>query len=255
MTDTPHEAGSQATEGIPKKGWLDQFIKTCLVLWVLALLVILFVPAVRRGDASPRLQCKNNLKQIALAMHNYHDEHGHFPPAYTVDDQGRRLHSWRTLILPYMEQAELFAKIDITKPWSHPSNSEARAMCPDAFRCETVELPAAYTSYKAVIGPDAAFPENGGTRCIDDFIDGTSVTLLVIETTPDHAVHWMNPHDDDAIRFLEFLHLQSPTAHTGGVQSALADGSVHYLSFDLNASIIKALTTHAGGDQISYDDL
>ncbi|MEZ6144785.1 MAG: DUF1559 domain-containing protein [Planctomycetaceae bacterium] len=59
-------------------------------------------PLVSQPRSSRHLQCKNNLKQIMLALHNYHDDFGTFPPAYTVDENGKRMHSWRTLIWPYL---------------------------------------------------------------------------------------------------------------------------------------------------------
>lgn len=80
-------------------------IKICLAIAIVAISVALFLPATRNvRPAAYRSQCKNNLKQIGLALHNYHDEYQAFPPAYTVDADGKPLHSWRTLILPYMEQ-------------------------------------------------------------------------------------------------------------------------------------------------------
>ena len=67
----------------------------------------------------------NNLKQIALALLNYEQAHHALPPAYTVDAQGRPLHSWRTLILPYLDQESLYQTIDLSKPWNDPANAKA----------------------------------------------------------------------------------------------------------------------------------
>jgi len=87
----------------------------------------LIVPFVRR-DARPaarRTQCKNNLKQILYALHDYHDVHNAMPPAFTTDVEGRPLHSWRTLILPFLKQKQLYESIDLSKPWNHPANAAA----------------------------------------------------------------------------------------------------------------------------------
>ena len=78
------------------------------------------------------MQCANNLKQIALALRNYESVYHALPPAYTVDAEGKPLHSWRTLILPYLEQQALYDKIDLSKPWDDPANKEAYET--DAFR-------------------------------------------------------------------------------------------------------------------------
>src|SRR5687767_14136115 len=69
---------------------------------VLCCLIPAFMPAVGSRPPSKRTQCKNNLKQIALALHNYHDVYGSFPPAYIADKDGRPMHSWRVLLLPYI---------------------------------------------------------------------------------------------------------------------------------------------------------
>ena len=88
------------------------------LLWIVpvgCLVIALMLPAQRRArEPARRSQCKNNLKQIGLALHNYHETYGAFPPAYTVDADGKRLHSWRTLILPYLDQAPLYDKIDFS---------------------------------------------------------------------------------------------------------------------------------------------
>src|SRR5262249_20258199 len=81
----------------------SRLIEVLVVFGIIAILIFLFLPAVRSsGPAVLRVQCTNNLKQIALALYNYEQEHKALPPAYTVDANGRPLHSWRTLILPYL---------------------------------------------------------------------------------------------------------------------------------------------------------
>ncbi|MCI0702755.1 MAG: DUF1559 domain-containing protein [Planctomycetia bacterium] len=83
-------------------------------------------PLVSGPDARPRAYSANNLKQIGLAAHNYHDNTK--PPALprsTFDATGRPLHSWQTALLPYIEQDALYRQIDLTKPWTDPANANA----------------------------------------------------------------------------------------------------------------------------------
>ena len=81
-------------------------VELLVVVTILGLLAgALFLTPVRSGrSTAQRTQCLNNLRNIALALINYHENYQALPPAYTVDATGRRLHSWRTLILPYLDQ-------------------------------------------------------------------------------------------------------------------------------------------------------
>ncbi len=103
MTDNPYSGPILPTVAQPRK---RSFLSGCggiiAIIGIGLVLLVLLMPFSRGREAPRRTQCKNNLKQIGLAFHNYHDDHGVFPPAYTVDENGTRLHSWRTLILPYL---------------------------------------------------------------------------------------------------------------------------------------------------------
>src|SRR4051812_3837711 len=92
------DTGSQA------RGSRNAFRAVGLVV-VLALASFIFIGMLSPGggsrEAPRRTKCKNHLKDIALALHNYHDAYGTFPPAYIADQNGRPMHSWRVLILPY----------------------------------------------------------------------------------------------------------------------------------------------------------
>jgi type II secretory pathway pseudopilin PulG len=102
---------------------------------IIAFLFALMLPAGRVSrPAARRTQCKNNLKQVALALHNYADDHHALPPAYTVDAKGRPLHSWRTLILPYLDEQALYDSIDLSKPWDDPKNADAHEASLFSFR-------------------------------------------------------------------------------------------------------------------------
>ena len=91
------------------------------VLMCGGILVALLLPAVQASrEAARRAQCANNLKQIGLAFHNYHDAHKTFPPAYIPDKDGKPMHSWRVLILPYLEQQALYKRYNFDEPWDSP---------------------------------------------------------------------------------------------------------------------------------------
>ena len=88
-------------------------------------MIALLLPAVQSArEAARRAQCSNNLKQIGLAFHNYHDSYGCLPPAYIPDGNGQPMHSWRVLILPFVEQSPLYDQYDFDEPWNGPNNSK-----------------------------------------------------------------------------------------------------------------------------------
>src|SRR5262245_1460172 len=86
----------------------------------------LLLPAVQKArEAARRTQSQNNLKQIGLAMYNYHDTLAMFPPSGIYGEDGTAYHSWQTMILPYIEQQTLYNQIDFNVPWTDPRNAPA----------------------------------------------------------------------------------------------------------------------------------
>ena len=122
------------------------------------ILVALLLPAVQSREAARRMQCSNNLKQIAIALHNYHDVYKALPPAYTVDENGNKLHSWRTLILPFVEQWDLYSQIKLDEPWDSPNNRRIAETVVPVFCCPSEsETMSPNTDYMAIVGPGTVF--------------------------------------------------------------------------------------------------
>jgi hypothetical protein len=120
----------------------------------------LLLPAVQAAQkAARRAHCQNNLKQIALALLNYEAANGCFPPAYIADKNGKPMHSWRVLILPYMEELALYKAYNFAEPWDGPKNKKLLASCPRCYQCPADPDdygPVTQTSYVAVVGRNAA---------------------------------------------------------------------------------------------------
>ena len=219
------------------------------VLGIGALLVALMLPAVRRApEAARRTQCKNNLHNIALALHNYEADFHALPPAYTVDADGNPLHSWRTLILPYLDQLPLYETIDLSKPWDDPANAEACNTKMPVFHCPSDSCPQNHTTYLASIASNGCFRLTE-PRLLSEITDGLSETLMVIEVPSEQSVPWMSPKDADEPLVLS-IGPESKLAHTGGSHAALCDGSVRFLSTAMPAATRRALISVAGGDKV-----
>ena len=151
---------------------------------VLVVGVRLLIPTVSRcGSGMQRAQCINNLKQIGLALRAYEADYHALPPVVTRDATGRPLHSWRTLILPYIEQSDLHKKIDLARPWDDPVNAQALAVSVGTYRCPEHhggEGEWHLCPYQAVVGPNFCFPPEGSRR-LDEITDDAADTLMIVE--------------------------------------------------------------------------
>ncbi|MES2793148.1 MAG: DUF1559 domain-containing protein [Planctomycetota bacterium] len=250
MSDVPETNADSAGEILlpQKKRLTITWGKVITVLGIVVVVGTFFLPFTR--DMRPhmrRLQCTHNLQQIGLALLRYHLAHKTFPPAYTVDSNGRPLHSWRTLILPYLEEPSLYEKIDLSKPWDDPANAEVyNAQPPLCFRCPARDLPANHTTYLTIVSPAGCF-RPGPPRSLSDITDAPGKTLLVIETAPQNAVHWMAPMDTDE-NWLLSLGPKTKLAHPGGINVIYVDGHVEFLQVDTSAAERRARISIAGND-------
>jgi len=216
------------------------------------ILVALLLPAVQAArEAARRMACSNNMNQIVLAMHNYEATYKCFPPAFTTDANGKPLHSWRTLLLPYMEQSALYTQIDLNKPWDDPVNLPFSQVVIPTYACPSGHTDSPEkTYYQVIVDPSGIF--NGPSSCnLGSITDGTSNTLLVVETDSQDAIPWMAPDDTDLPTFLA-RGQSSSSHHTGGGNVALADGSVVFLSNTIDPKMATSMVTKAGNEIVSY---
>jgi prepilin-type processing-associated H-X9-DG protein len=225
-----------------------RLIELFAVLCIIGLLVALLLPQVSTvRPAALRVQCTHNLKEIALALHTYESAFKVLPPAYTVDSEGKPLHSWRTLILPYLERKQLYESIDLSKPWNDPANAQAYKTAISEYRCPGADCPKNQTTYMAIIAPNGCFRPNK-PRQLSEITDDHGETLMVIEVGSEHAVHWMAPIDAD-----ETLVMASGPStkrnHAGGKNAAFVDGSVRFLQSGTPAAERRALISIAGNDK------
>ncbi|HID75632.1 MAG TPA: DUF1559 domain-containing protein, partial [Planctomycetaceae bacterium] len=197
--------------------------------------------------AAQRREAVINLKRIGLALHNYHDVYRHFPAAYTTDDDGKPLLSWRVHILPFVEQASLYEQFHLDEPWDSPHNRTLIPLMPSVYRSPGGTREPGKTNYLGVAGPKGVFPgsEPVGVR---EITDGTSHTIMLVEAGNASAVLWTKPGDfvpdpDNPIKGLVGV-------RPGGFLAGFADGSVRFISQSVDAGVLEALFTKDGGERV-----
>src|SRR5262245_46780738 len=137
-----------------------------LIVLLLGLITGLLMP-VGTGQlvVGKRSLCANNLKQLGLALLNYQTTMARFPPPYTTDDSGAQLHSWRTLLLPYIEYQSLLSQLRLNEPWNSPHNKQFTQFKLDVFHCPSDPDCGEYdTDYIAVVGPGTIWDPKGRVK-------------------------------------------------------------------------------------------
>lgn len=230
-------------------------------------LVALLLPAVQQArEAARRTQSANNLKQIGLAMHNYHDVWRKLPQG-TVENTDltpdERL-SWAVPILPYMEQNRLYETIDMKSGWQSESNKQiAKTVVPTFINPSQNTATGMHYVGISGVGPDSAnlpttdknagiFGYNRTTR-FRDILDGTSYTVMITDSSKP-ASSFLKGGPESIRGFSRKPYINGPdgigSPHRGGLQVLMADGSVRFISENVDPKVLEAMATKAGGETI-----
>ena len=298
-------------------------IELLVVIAIIAILIALLLPAVQQArEAARRTQCKNNLKQLGLAMHNYHDTVNVFPWGF---DERETL--WSAMILPQIEQANLYSTLvwqeGTIGNWNHAGgpNTKACATVVEGFRCPSMPLgprdnesipgrvPVSYRACAgSMISSDDASTRPAGFNTpafltlepnnldgmffgcsnirMRDITDGTSNTIMIGESRTSEYVkdgqqmdYWafgapqtggwvlngisgteyseglgscvVKPNANlDLTMHGVLMEMSFGSYHVGGAQYTLADGSVKFISENIDLGVYRALGTRGGGEVI-----
>ncbi|MBN2580438.1 MAG: DUF1559 domain-containing protein [Pirellulales bacterium] len=255
-------------------------VELLVVIAIIGILIGLLLPAVQAArEAARRASCCNNLHQIGVGVHAYHDEHGTFPPGAiemrsltSMPRFAARQIAWSALILPYVEQKSLYKSLDLSKPFDHPDNALAAAqvlplyLCPSVPRNSFLVENRGACDYGGIMGqtlvPSATFQDGvmidkeKGTDPvrIKDIRDGTPYTLIVSEDSAWMDGQWINgqnvfvvswpinhpPNGDNEIR----------SKHPDGANGLFCDGSVRFLQEEMDLETLKGISTRSGGETV-----
>ncbi len=174
--------------------------------------------------SAQRMQSMNNLKQLALAMHMYYDKYKHFPPAASYDASGKPLLSWRVHLLPFMEEKALYEQFKLDEPWDSEHNKKLIPLVVKVYQDPSAHLQPGMTTYLVPVGKGTVFGSQEPLR-MQDIVDGTSNTIMIVSATPDQAVPWTKPEDLKVTQADPKKGLFD-AQHTSFL-AALCDGSVH----------------------------
>lgn len=285
-------------------------IELLVVIAIIGVLVGLLLPAVQYArEAARRAACRNNLKQIGLALHNYAGQHGLFPSSSTsqidygvwsVNPTQYHLHSWATMILPFVDQGPLYNQINFAVSAVDPLNYGAAAQLIPVYRCPSFSgpdytqsplytklSPKFATRHYAAMGatsvgniwqkPNGSIYPRSSTR-IADIGDGTSHTILVAETREPNAAVWIDggvsalvsrrysesnapsyAGTENSLNYKPYYVANGQgidadygpsSMHSAGIMHLFGDGSVRFISENINANIYDALITRNGGEPI-----
>jgi prepilin-type processing-associated H-X9-DG protein len=214
--------------------------------------VALLLPAVQSArQAARRVQSTNNMKQIGIALHNYHDVHKHFPAAYSTDEEGKPLLSWRVQILPYVESNSLYNQFHLDEPWDSEHNRKLIAQMPRVYLSPDGAGEPGKTNYLGAGAEDGIF-QGKDPVSFAQIRDGTSNTIATVEANNQSAVIWTKPEDyvpDPSNPAKGLVGLRPDGFNVG-----FADGSVQFLQEWIDPDTLNALFTRDGGEPVDYSD-
>jgi hypothetical protein len=190
---------------------------------------------------------ENNLKQIALAWHNYHDTHGHFP-SNEVSKDGKALLSWRVQLLPYMEAEGLYKQFKLDEPWDSDHNKKLIDRMPKLYAPVRGKADPGITYCQVFTGKHGLI-KSGQKLGFAGITDGSSNTLFCVEAGK--PVTWTKPDD------LDFDGKQVPALggmFDGRFHGAMCDGSVRRFKKGVDAEVMRRLIGPDDGEIVSVDD-
>lgn len=203
------------------------FVVVCLVAFL-----VTAIGAIRKAqDDARRLSSAGHLKGIVLALHNYHDTYGSFPPAYIPDENGKPMHSWRVLILPFLEHQDLWDQYDFSRPWDDPQNLKVAQTMPSIYRSPFSPEGAdqCLTPYVAISGPDTVLGQTEGRTF--SMIGGDVHLKVAGLSNYAQPVFWTEPTDISPDEILaQYSRMMNHRPY--GINVMVIGGSIHFVPDD-----------------------
>jgi hypothetical protein len=209
----------------------------------------LLSPAIHQWLAALlRSRSADNLKQMGLALHVHHDEHRFFPAQAIVGQTGTKLLSWRVKLLPQLGHGELYSQFRLNEPWDSEHNKQLISKMPSVFASPFLppELAAkGLTTYLVPVEENTVFGGEKATSILD-ILDGTSLTIAIVDATPAAARIWTKPEDLEVAKENPFKNLAGQYGNS--FQTLFADGGVRTIRDDYPAAQLWHLFLRNDGE-------
>ncbi len=220
----------------------------------IAVMIGLLLPAVQKvREAAARSQEQNNMKQIAIAMHNQHDVSNKWVVPYAVDSQGvtQTGNSFRVSLLPYMGHDPVYQAIDLTQPWDSVRNApQTRLVIPQYQLVDDRSTQSNTTPYRAFVGGGAMFEADGKPVTMASITDGLSNTIMMVQAT--EQVPWAKPQELPYSKTTPLPKFGSPRT-PAGFNVMMADGSVRFVKSTISEQNLRNAIEKADGNLVNLD--
>lgn len=274
LTDTQPESDAQTDSKPPRSGFT--LVELLVVIAIIGILVGLLLPAVQAvREAARKTQCKNNLHQLGIALHMYHDVHKSLPMgclewrSFSSPPTHRQM-AWSAMLLPFLEQQNVHDQIDFGLAFDAPENAAAAAQRISAYECPTAPekiQTRGRTDYGGLYGEriNDRIPEDGlflyeTAISFRGIRDGLTQTLAVAEDVGGPDSEWINGRNV----FVQAYGINDPEAwigdneirslHPSGAIVLFADGRTQFMAETIDKTILGKLITRSGGETVSSSD-
>ncbi|MHB1034836.1 MAG: DUF1559 family PulG-like putative transporter [Pirellulales bacterium] len=225
-------------EGVPTETVRNNARRRVVILPLIALvcggLLMCLIVAVRAAQANARcMMCENQLKMLGLGLQAFDSSNGGLPPAYLCDENGKPIHSWQSVVKPFLGYYTWRKTYSMKEPWNGPNNRKLISYPDDLLKCPDAGNRSGPTiDYVAVVGPDTMWPGRERVKLPSED-DGDRETILLIEM-PDSAYGSLEPRSPTVEEFLEIV--KSPTGkgirciHPKGLAYLTVGGDVRWFT-------------------------
>lgn len=200
------------------------------------------------GSAAARkVMSKNNMAQLMLAVHNYHDVYNKFPESAVTGPDGTTKHSWRVALLPFLEQRDLYEQYNLDEPWDSPNNRQVLAKMPAVFRHPAAPAGSTNSCYFGLVGPDTAMGDGTKSFGLRDVTDGSTNTIFFVEAK--RNIPWTKPED------IAVPSVSSLPAFGGftsdGYHVGMCDGVGRFLRNSINTTTLQNAVNRKDGNPVN----